>query len=170
MSSHMTDIIEANLAARTLPAAPGAAPRSWLDLAADVAREVGVEIRASLRSRQKTFAKARHLAWIKLRGFGYSFPEIGAGWGVDHTTVMSACGTTKRSVVRSQRARFPVRLVVVGMGTARKELRLLRGGKTLDVLGSRTGGGRWLLDALHARRLAAVLPAIERRCTRREAA
>lgn len=170
VSPHVLDIIEANLEQRVLPTPVGVLPRTWLDLATDTAREMGVDVRASLRGRQKTLAKARHHAWIALRGLGYSYPEIADGWGVDHTTVMSGCGCIKRTRTKAARLRLPVRLVLVRLGAARQEIHLLRGAHKLDVLGSRMSCGKWLFDAIHARRLMAVLPSIEARCARREAA
>ena len=62
-------------------------------------------------------------------------------------------------------SRGPVRLVLHPLGTARARLELRRGGRTLAVLGKRTGA-RWELDANHEASLLQVLPRLEARSRR----
>ncbi len=151
------------LARRPLPGQPG---RTWLNLVEEVALRYGVTpVDMVRRRRYRSVSRARHEAWIALRELGYSYHEVARAWDVDHTTVMGACGAKARA---RRTRRSPVRLVVVHRVTG-YELRLLRGAKKLRVLGARCADGRWLFDALHARSLAAVLPAIESRA-RQEAA
>ena len=40
--------------------------------------------------RTKKIVEARHAAWKLLRDKGFSYPEIGSLWGVNHTSVMEA--------------------------------------------------------------------------------
>lgn len=42
------------------------------------------------RSKTLRIVAARHAAWFHLRSLGFSYPEIGKLWSVDHTTVLSA--------------------------------------------------------------------------------
>ena len=42
------------------------------------------------RGRTGAVAAARAAVWCWLRARGWSYPEIGAAWGRDHTTIMSA--------------------------------------------------------------------------------
>lgn len=57
----------------------------------DVESETGVPgYLICSRSRTKTVARARHMLWARLRDHGFSWNEIGAICGVDHTTAMTA--------------------------------------------------------------------------------
>jgi chromosomal replication initiation ATPase DnaA len=59
---------------------------------ADAADLYGVGVEQVLsNSREDRVVKARQAACWLMRGFGLSFPRIGAIVGRDHTTVMHAC-------------------------------------------------------------------------------
>ena len=85
-------VVTARLAARMMPQGDGDLPRSWLDVVEDAARAAGA-VRADVCTpgrRALRAAHARHLAWAELHAAGYSYPDIGAPWGADHSTVMAA--------------------------------------------------------------------------------
>ena len=42
------------------------------------------------RNRVRRIVKARHYAWILMREKGYTFPEIGDAFGVDHSSIQYA--------------------------------------------------------------------------------
>jgi len=42
------------------------------------------------RGRQKRTVRARHAVWLALRALGWSLPEVGREFSVDHTTVLAA--------------------------------------------------------------------------------
>ena len=53
--------------------------------------------------RSKTIARARKLAmWLTRQRLGYSFPEIGAAFDRDHTTVMSACKGVESAIASGE--------------------------------------------------------------------
>jgi hypothetical protein len=58
-------------------------------IVATVADETGVP-RDQIRSRSRlgSASRARHEVWRRLREVGWSYPAIGAAFGVDHTSVM----------------------------------------------------------------------------------
>jgi hypothetical protein len=74
-------------------------PSAVLRLAVSVARRYGVLCADDLlgRSRQPTVVAARHELWrLTKDSWGLSYPETAAIFGVDHTSVLYACGGGKR--------------------------------------------------------------------------
>jgi len=66
--------------------------RHLLEAVYAVAVEHGVTLADILgRGRTKAVARARHVTWWTFRERGFSYPEIGWFFDVDHSTVMSAC-------------------------------------------------------------------------------
>lgn len=65
--------------------------RGLLAPVADVLRSHNVTVfEACGRGRTSKVVKARHAAWSLLRERGFSYPEIGRIWGVDHSSVLTA--------------------------------------------------------------------------------
>jgi chromosomal replication initiator protein len=81
-----------DMVTKELPAAPApeGSPLEWI--AERVAERFRVPVKA-LRgpSRVKNVAWARQVAMTVARGAGFSFPQIGAFFGRDHSTVMHSC-------------------------------------------------------------------------------
>jgi chromosomal replication initiation ATPase DnaA len=68
------------------------ARRGLLALIEGIARAHHVTVAELIgRRRLSHIVKARHSAWLALRQRGWSYPAIGWLFGVDHTSVMSAC-------------------------------------------------------------------------------
>ena len=89
--SRTSDDVEAELAIRHLPWVEGE-PRSWLALVRDAARSAGALLAdvCSTEVHRPAAVRARQQAWRELRTVGYSYPEIAAPWGADHTSVRTA--------------------------------------------------------------------------------
>lgn len=66
--------------------------KSWRSIVREVASVHGMGIE-DLLSRQRTrpVVRARWEAMVALRSTGRSYPQIGALFGLDHTTVMYGC-------------------------------------------------------------------------------
>lgn len=65
--------------------------RELFDEVRAIAKGYGVTVEdVTSTRRHRNTAHARHACWAWLRRKGYSLPEIGRLWGVDHTSVMTA--------------------------------------------------------------------------------
>ncbi len=75
-----------------------------LGLVEDICKRLHVRIEDALgRGRQKSIAAARHAIWAHFRwALRWSYLEMGRLFGVDHSTVMSALGSTKEARVAAQ--------------------------------------------------------------------
>lgn len=69
----------------------GLEARNLLELIGDVVLAYHVTLdEACSKCRTKQIVTARHAAWSRLRGLGFSYPEIAALWGVNHMSVLRA--------------------------------------------------------------------------------
>lgn len=65
--------------------------RGLREAVADIVRSNFVTMcEACSRTQTKKVVTARHAAWQYLREQGFSYPEIGKLWSVNHTTVLEA--------------------------------------------------------------------------------
>lgn len=65
--------------------------RDLLAPVADIVRSHHVTVfEVCGRGRTAKVVEARHDAWAYLRRLGFSYPEIGRLWGVDHSSVLTA--------------------------------------------------------------------------------
>jgi chromosomal replication initiation ATPase DnaA len=65
--------------------------RGLLHAVAEIVRARHVTVfEACGRGRTANVVAARHAAWAHLRTLGFSYPEIGRLWGVEHSSVHKA--------------------------------------------------------------------------------